>query len=156
MHERELEVEGPVRTDTTFPRADLTNFCAAAGNVVSLSSTSTPVVVGLTSSTTSAAVAATGTTTQRTYSVSIPPITSVSLTFSTVTSTSSDSVPLGTAASSSSGERIVTLQLTDAGQPFPTQSKSANAFANSAQRAGFEVGKVVGALAVVAGGMMLV
>ncbi|BGP25124.1 proteophosphoglycan ppg4 [Rhodotorula toruloides] len=136
-------------TATNAP-TDLTNYCATAGNAVSLSST-------LTSTTTTAAVAATGTTTQRTYSVSIPPITSVSLTFSTVTSSSALSLSSGETESSMSEPRVVTLQLTNANVPFPTQSKGTSAFANSApQKAGFAVGKVVGALAVVAGGMMLV
>ncbi|BGO91896.1 hypothetical protein NBRC10512_007687 [Rhodotorula toruloides] len=137
-------------TATNAP-TDLTNYCATAGNAVSLSSTSTT----STAARTTAAAAAAGTTTQRTYSVSIPPITSVSLTFSTVTSSSS--LPSGASASSQTGEKVVTLQLTNANVPFPTQSKGTSAFANSAQKkAGFAVGKVVGALAVVAGGMMLV
>ncbi|BGP32590.1 hypothetical protein JCM10296v2_004371 [Rhodotorula toruloides] len=140
-------------TATNAP-TDLTNYCATAGNAVSLASTSTTSTAALTSTRTTAAAVA-GTTTQRTYSVSIPPITSVSLTFSTVTSSSS--LPDGTSASSQTGARVVTLQLTNANVPFPTQSKGTSAFANSAPlKADFAVGKVVGALAVVAGGMMLV
>ncbi|BGP40584.1 hypothetical protein JCM10449v2_004550 [Rhodotorula kratochvilovae] len=52
---------------------------------------------------------------------------------------------------------IVTVKLTAAGQPFPTQSKGTSAFTN-AGAAGFEarrVGATVLALGLVAGGMML-
>ncbi|KAG0662091.1 Muc22p [Rhodotorula mucilaginosa] len=149
--------------------ADLTNYCATAGTVVTTDSTTS----SLTSTTSLTSL--TSTTSTSTTSLSSAVVTSTgglnggvgslftattpSLTFSTVSSATS-SIPSGdlTAGSSTRGPNGPTT-IFQSGQnvPFPTQTKSTNAFANGAP-AGSRVvrGQAVAIAALaVAGGWML-
>lgn len=146
--------------------ADLTGYCAAAGTVVSTtssdlvsstettSSTSTDLATSSSSSSIAPESAASTTSTgTRTYSVPIPTVTTPTVTFSATTSTLS----LSSGESAPPTDNVVTVKLTAAGMPFPTQSKSESAFVSGAQGA-FERGPLVGALVAlgaVAGAMML-
>ncbi|GAA5911342.1 hypothetical protein JCM8208_005226 [Rhodotorula glutinis] len=150
-------------TASTAP-GDLSGYCASAGTVVSTTSsdlvssteTSTSASTDLATSSSSIApesAASTTSTGTRTYSVPIPTITTPTVTFSATTST----VSLSSGQSSLPTDNVVTVKLTAAGMPFPTQSKSGSAFVSGAQGA-FERRSVVGALvalAAVAGAMML-
>lgn len=144
--------------------ADLTGYCAAAGTVVSTtssdlvsstettSSTSTDLATSSSSIAPESAASTTSTGT-RTYSVPIPTVTTPTVTFSATTSTLS----LSSGESAPPTDNVVTVKLTAADMPFPTQSKSESAFVSGAQGA-FERGPLVGALVAlgaVAGAMML-
>lgn len=147
----------------------MTNYCATAGTVVTTDSTtssltSTTSLTSLTSTTSlstalsSAVVTSTGGLNGGVgslFTATVP-----SLTFSTVSSSTASSIADATEGSSSQGRPNGPTTVFQSGQnvPFPTQTKSTNAFANAAEsRAGARGQEAVAlaALAIAAGGWML-
>ncbi|GJN90941.1 hypothetical protein Rhopal_003955-T1 [Rhodotorula paludigena] len=151
---------------------ELTAYCAAAGTAVSATSatdtTSSTLTTDTDTSTTSVGTGSTislstpDPTTTLSYSVPIPEVTTPTITYSNPNAVSTTSLPSDASVSgpTAGDDGIVTLRLTAAGQDFPTQSKSANAFVSGAagarEGAKSTVVAAVVALAAVAGGMMLV
>ncbi|GAA5983761.1 hypothetical protein JCM10908_005914 [Rhodotorula pacifica] len=154
-----LGIEAEEGTDH-IPAADLTNYCATAGTAVTTASTTSTTATSTTSTTSSIATAvssAGGLNAEGIHTLFTP--TTPLLTYSTVSSTASslsDSLELGTSTTGVAGP--VTIFQSGQNLPFPTQTKSTNAFASGAEgnaqgRNGMAA--VVVAVMAVAGGWML-
>ncbi|GAA5878318.1 hypothetical protein JCM3774_001985 [Rhodotorula dairenensis] len=142
--------------------ADLTNYCATAGDAVTTATDSTSSTDTTSLTTTTSSVVATASIVTTTgglnggASVTFTPTTPL-LTFSTVSTSSS--IAASDASESSSDRRPngpTTVFQSGENVPFPTQTKSTNAFANGAgARAGGSAVTVAVAAVAVAGGWIL-